>query len=75
MRYKCPAGGINTLIEVKQKAYKNNILKNVMALRILQQSMSKVIYLKISDMKKVNEVRKVIKMEFKGSQKVISIKL
>ncbi|KAG6503330.1 hypothetical protein ZIOFF_035641 [Zingiber officinale] len=50
-------------------------MKNAMALRILQQSVSKTIYPRIFRLKKVNEAWEVLKKEFKGSQKVISIKL
>ncbi|KAI4380018.1 hypothetical protein MLD38_006253 [Melastoma candidum] len=61
--------------EDELKAYKENVMKNAMALRILQQSVSKTIYPRIFGMKKVNEAWEVLKKEFKGSQKVISIKL
>ncbi|KAG6488118.1 hypothetical protein ZIOFF_056876 [Zingiber officinale] len=67
--------GVINPTEDEQKAYKENIRKNAMALRILQQSVSKTIYPRIFGLKKVNEAWEVLKKEFKGSQKVISIKL
>ncbi|KAG6477561.1 hypothetical protein ZIOFF_066828 [Zingiber officinale] len=69
------AEGVINPTEDEQKAYKENIMKNAMALRILQQSVSKTIYPRIFGLKKVNEAWEVLKKEFKGSQKVISIKL
>ncbi|KAG6509698.1 hypothetical protein ZIOFF_027698 [Zingiber officinale] len=69
------AVGVINPTEDEQKAYKENIMKNAMALRILQQSVSKTIYPRIFGLKKVNEAWEVLKKEFKGSQKVISIKL
>ncbi|KAI4338646.1 hypothetical protein MLD38_023679 [Melastoma candidum] len=67
--------GVINPTEDEQKAYKENVMKNAMALRILQQSVSKTIYLRIFSVKKVNEAWEVLKKEFKGSHKVFSIKL
>ncbi|KAI4380759.1 hypothetical protein MLD38_006912 [Melastoma candidum] len=69
------AEGVINPTEVEQKAYKENVMKNVMAPWILQQSVSKTIYPRIFGRKKLNEVWEVLKKEFKGLQKVISIKL
>ncbi|KAI4365238.1 hypothetical protein MLD38_021238 [Melastoma candidum] len=52
-----------------------NVMKNAMALRILQQSGSKTIYLMLYSLKKAKEAWSVLKKEFQGSEKVISIKL
>ncbi|KAG6469652.1 hypothetical protein ZIOFF_070582 [Zingiber officinale] len=50
-------------------------MKNAMALRILQQSVSKTIYPRLYGLKKAKEAWSVLKKEFQGSEKVISIKL
>ncbi|KAI4365217.1 hypothetical protein MLD38_021223 [Melastoma candidum] len=58
-----------------EKKEKENVMKNAMALRILQQSVSKTIYPRLFGFKKAKEAWSVLKKEFQGSEKVIAIKL
>ncbi|KAG6493460.1 hypothetical protein ZIOFF_048446 [Zingiber officinale] len=61
--------------EETEKQLKENIKKNATALRIIQQGVSKSIYPRIFGMKSAQEAWDVLKKEFKGDDKVISIKL
>ncbi|KAG6506237.1 hypothetical protein ZIOFF_031559 [Zingiber officinale] len=61
--------------EETEKQLKENIKKNATALRIIQQGVSKSIYPRIFGMKSAQEAWDVLKKEFKGANKVISIKL
>ncbi|KAG6493852.1 hypothetical protein ZIOFF_048855 [Zingiber officinale] len=61
--------------EETEKQLKENIKKNATALRIIQQGVSKSIYPRIFGMKSAQEAWDVLKKEFKGAHKVISIKL
>ncbi|PNX79108.1 copia-type polyprotein, partial [Trifolium pratense] len=59
----------------KEKAYKENVKKNATALRFIQQGVSKAIYPRIFGVKKAKDAWEILKTEFQGSSKVISIKL
>ncbi|KAG6512658.1 hypothetical protein ZIOFF_030787 [Zingiber officinale] len=61
--------------EETEKQLKENIKKNATALRIIQQGVSKSIYPRIFGMKSAQEAWDVLKKEFKGADKVNSIKL
>lgn len=67
--------GSSSRIEEKEKEYKENVKKNAMALRIIQQGVSKTIYPRIFGIKLAKEAWETLKIEFQGSEKVISIKL
>ncbi|KAI4370426.1 hypothetical protein MLD38_018780 [Melastoma candidum] len=62
-------------IGVQEKKAKENVMKNAMALRILPQFVSKMIYPRLYGLKKAKEAWSVLKKEFQGLEKVTSIKL
>ncbi|KAG6494325.1 hypothetical protein ZIOFF_049349 [Zingiber officinale] len=67
--------GSSSQAREKEKEYKENVKKNATALRIIQQGVSKTIYPRIYGIKKAKEAWDTLKIEFQGSEKVISIKL
>ncbi|CAL1389301.1 unnamed protein product [Linum trigynum] len=56
------------------KEYKENAKQNASALRIIQQAVSKSIYLRIYGIKKAKEAWYVLRKQFQGSEKSISIR-
>ncbi|CAN1247340.1 hypothetical protein LINGRAPRIM_LOCUS3449, partial [Linum grandiflorum] len=58
----------------KSKEQKENVKRNVSALRIIQQAVSKTIFPRIFGIKTAKEAWEVLKNEFQGSEKEISIK-
>ncbi|CAL1406643.1 unnamed protein product [Linum trigynum] len=56
------------------KEYKENAKQNVSALRIIQQAVSKSIYPRIYGIKKAKEVCDVLREQFQGCEKAISIR-
>ncbi|CAN0883961.1 hypothetical protein LINGRAHAP2_LOCUS14696, partial [Linum grandiflorum] len=58
----------------KSKEQKENVKRNASTLRIIQQAVSKTIFPQIFGIKTAKEAWKILKNEFKGSEKEISIK-
>ncbi|CAL1388275.1 unnamed protein product [Linum trigynum] len=58
----------------KTKEYKENAKQNASALRIIQQAVSKSIYPRIYGIKKAKEAWDVLREQFQGSEKAISIR-
>ncbi|XP_051127378.1 uncharacterized protein LOC127248874 [Andrographis paniculata] len=58
-----------------QRNYKENVKRNATALRFIQQAVGKPIYPRIFGIKKAKEAWEILKTEFQGSKKVITIKL
>ena len=58
----------------KMKEHKENVKRNASALRIIQQAVSKTIFPRIFGIKSAKEAWEVLKNEFQGSEKAISIK-
>ena len=56
------------------KEHKENVKRNASALRIIQQAVSKTIFPRIFGIKLAKEPWEVLKNEFQGSEKAISIK-
>lgn len=56
------------------KEHKENVKRNASALRIIQQAVSKTIFPRIFGIKSAKEAWEVLKNEFQGSEKAISIK-
>ncbi|CAN0912291.1 hypothetical protein LINGRAPRIM_LOCUS750, partial [Linum grandiflorum] len=58
----------------KSKEKKENVKRNAITLKIIQQAVSKTIVSRIFCIKTAQEVWEVVKNEFQGSEKAISIK-
>ncbi|CAL1381769.1 unnamed protein product [Linum trigynum] len=56
------------------KEYKENAKQNASALRVIQQAVSKSIYPRIYGIKKAKEAWDVLREQFQGSEKTISIR-
>ncbi|KAH7519115.1 hypothetical protein JRO89_XSUnG0132800 [Xanthoceras sorbifolium] len=61
--------------DAKKKEFKENKKKDAKALFFIQQGVSKTIFPRISFASKSKEAWEILKVEFQGSEKVISIKL
>jgi len=72
---ECPIRRNASSIAEKENEYKENVKKNATSLRIIQQGVSKAIYPRIFGVKKAKDAWDILKTEFQGSSKVISIKL
>ena len=66
---------LSTWSQAKQKEYKENKKKDAKALLNIQQGISKSIFPRIMGAKNAKEAWEILKVEFQGSDKVISIKL
>ena len=64
-----------TWIDARKKELKDNKKKDAKALFFIQQGVSKAIFPRISFASKSKEAWEILKVEFQGSEKVISIKL
>lgn len=61
--------------QAQEKQYKENRKKDATALRYLQQGVSKSIYPRISGAKKAKVAWDILKEEFQGSEKAITLRL
>ena len=59
----------------QEKLYKENQKKDATALRYIKQGVSKSIYPRIFNKRKAKDAWEVLQKEFRGNEKVISIKL
>ncbi|CAN0920234.1 Retrovirus-related Pol polyprotein from transposon TNT 1-94 [Linum grandiflorum] len=69
-----PQEGDSKSSDKKSKEQKENVKRNASALRIIQQAVSKTIFPRIFGIKTAKEAWEVLKNEFQGSEKAISIK-
>jgi len=58
-----------------QQQYKENIQRNATAFRYIQQGVSKSIFPRIFGVKKAKNAWEILKQEFQGSEKAVTIKL
>ncbi|KAH9723491.1 hypothetical protein KPL70_007130 [Citrus sinensis] len=58
-----------------QQQYKENIQRNATTLRYIQQGVSKSIFPRIFGVKKAKNAWEILKQEFQGSEKAVTIKL
>ncbi|XP_073120811.1 uncharacterized protein [Henckelia pumila] len=64
-----------TWTQAKQKEYRENIRRDAKALLFIQQGVNRSIFPRIMGAKNCKKAWDILKMEFQGSEKVISIKL
>ncbi|CAN0880806.1 hypothetical protein LINGRAHAP2_LOCUS13857 [Linum grandiflorum] len=69
-----PQEGDSKSSDKKSKEQKENVKRNASALRIIQQAVSKTIFPRIFGIKIAKEAWEVLKNEFQGYEKAISIK-
>ena len=59
-------GSSTSWLEEDAKEYKQNVQRNAIALRIIQQKVSKSIYPRIFSIKKAREAWEILRNEFQG---------
>ncbi|XP_073152109.1 uncharacterized protein [Henckelia pumila] len=65
---------LSTWTQAKQKEYRKNIRRDAKALLFIQQGVNRSIFPRIIGAKNCKKAWDILKMEFQGSEKVISIK-
>ncbi|XP_022145144.1 uncharacterized protein LOC111014659 [Momordica charantia] len=67
--------GTKEMTPEQEKEFKKNKRRNALALRLIQQGVSKSIFPRIFGIKKAKDAWEILQKEFQGSQKIVSIKL